>query len=372
MTSPAQHSNRIIVAGVASVFLISALTILTPLRRPVTSAEPSISSSPSTEATTRTSVTSTTEVRAEDDDLWMKFEPATPIVSIFPDTRLPAVSTPSDLDESVPSRPAALLQNPFESGIDEDWFVGLTEPKHFKSDHDLGDRPFSCDSISQEKYEFGADEDPFLACGHARTLSGDFLLVARSAGLNHYDWKHVAAIAIDVLALRTTSAGRRVAAVVLKGHISRDRCSPSSYVETGKARVGDDEVFVVNVDGQLSVLAMSDEGVPNVVASYANFSQRFSLSATDRSLVLGSKRSTRLFTVRELFPSGEGWRERIHLTKKLADPRYKYVENDPQWVHFDRRLTKPTTLVSYEFPGYTEATKSVACDPTYRRALYAD
>lgn len=369
--SPAQRSNRVIVVATAAISLFTIFVVAVP--RGDSSPKAASSSPTSTVVPTSTTATSTTEASTDDDERWIDFEPAAPIVSVFPDERLPAVSTPSELDDSVPSRPAALVPHPFDFGVeDENDIAGLTEPEHAKRDLYLGNRAFACASITLDGYEFDTDDQPFISCGRARTTRGDFLLVTRSASLNAYDRQHIAAVAIDVLVLRTTSTGKRIATVASKAYISRDLCSPGSYLEVGKIRVGDDEVFVVDVNGQLSVLAMNDEGMPEVVASYASRNKPFTVTATDRSLILASQRQRPLHTVREMFPSDSGWRERIHLTEELTDPRYKYVENDPRWVHFDPTLTTLRQLVTYQFRGYSPTTEKAACDPVYRRTVYAD
>lgn len=213
-----------------------------------------------------------------------------------------------------------------------------------------------------------------MACGIASTEYGRFqIVVTRSEpdALNFYRSDDVD-ITVYIEAER---AGKKYVYSVLKAHLTISKCVPRMYsgeITLKKIRVGANDVFVLATNAgyrqeqdfdqftsdserDMTVIAMTPSGMPEVVAGY-EIGELQQVAATDRSLILtsgaansGSDENSPFGTgeIIELIPSPQGWKERIHPLASGKDPLWAVANIELSKSKSARGLGIPLTLLDY-------------------------
>ena len=253
--------------------------------------------------------------------------------SVAPDRQLPPVSATYPFDGNLPSRPAAVSANSFIYGDQTAGSTGGSEQAGELADLNLGMGPkVTCPAHLTVRHSFAADSIYASSCSVVRSPAGEFVAIARNASLNSFDSHQISAVVVEIFTVRRMPDGSLQGTEVMSAWFTSSLCE-NRHVAVEKLRVGNSEVLVVRDDNGLrtsntTVIAANEEGFPEVVASYiargaSDTGWEFLIGATDRSMILASPRTNPDFeestTVREIFPSSKGWRERIRVADRSMD-----------------------------------------------------
>jgi hypothetical protein len=372
MSSTANRTNRVL-GTLTSLTLIASVTIALTVDTPSRTAVTSTSISPSTSTTTTTvntepppQTSSTVEID-QPNPFEDEFEIRKPYITLQKDK--PVKKNPTYwLDNSLPTRAAAILPNPFTYGESSLIESGITESENGLSDfviNTTGEIKCPRNSNYLKRPEEGSQWTQFETCSVMTTDRGQFLVIARSAFLNYVDALTVDAIKIEIFVPRQLDNGSRRAVQVMNGYFQQSLCSGRRNIQVAKAKVGNEDVLVVTdsfgdfLATQTTVIAMNSSGMPVVVASYRiNDNEGIEVGSTDQSLVLVNGRTGDPFdeswpeyTLTELIPNKNQWLERLHFSRS---------DGGPMMNEF-RKSVRPFTFLEYDFRLYSDERSDSWC-----------
>ncbi|MFI0461949.1 MAG: hypothetical protein ACH36C_07860 [Ilumatobacteraceae bacterium] len=301
--------------------------------------------------------TSTTVVSGDD---WVPYEGE--LIEwgelVNPDRLLPQVNAPSPFPTDSRWRDAAITENRFRTGIYAASGMGSDQPEFSHYPIKLKGRELSCNRSD-------------LSCAIAHSPRGDFMVVVNEAEQSNFmsTMRHKLDIAFYILQKGKKSD---YAIPVLQASFFASLCSGRNFLTLNKIRIGEQETFVLTLQGafiskkfldessgassQTIVIASNAYGMPEVMASY-NFEQfgedSVSIASTKNSLLLRLPDAWPI--VAQLVPTDQRWQEQT-ITNTEDDPLF-----DSVFFGKEKGIGKPLTLLQYDYPLYSDAPEGT-CD----------
>ena len=274
------------------------------------------------------------------------------------DRLLPQVNAPSPFPADSRWRDAAITENRFRTGIFSASGNGSDQPEFVHYPIKLKGRELSCNRSD-------------LSCAIAHSPQGDFMVVVNKAEQSYFmsTMRHKLDIAFYILQKGKKSD---YAVPVLQASFFASLCSGRNFLTLNKIRVGEQETFVLTLQGafiskkfldessgtssQTIVIASNAYGMPEVKASY-NFDQfgedSVSIASTKNSLLLRLPDARPI--VAQLVPTDQRWQEQT-ITNTEDDPLF-----DSVFFGKEKGIGKPLTLLQYDYPLYSDAPEGT-CD----------
>lgn len=256
--------------------------------------------------------------------------------------------------------------NPFVHGIFDRFHGGggMQQSPFIPRLYQIGDEGLTCDP---------QEWDGYMACGIGSSSRGRFQVAITRYQTNSLDWYDNDQLDITIYA-EGNRGESKYALSALRTHLSVSKCvyiSGQGRLTLQKVRVGDEDVFVLKIDGgfradindnvynnddaQIVVIAMGESGIPEVVAGY-EIEDLQQVAATNRSLILTVSDDDSMWDedlpygtglVIELIPSPTGWKERLHPLPSGRDPLWGIANFKVKSKEIAKGIGKSLTLLDY-------------------------